>query len=267
MLTCVTFCCCSELKPIFTRPTAGVFHRKNAVFIPKAVRFWRFPEGKGHRPHECLESVSIPEPGTKLRLSSLQIRVASNRAGVYGVPDGQGGVGGADKEKRVVPSSVGRHRLLKTWRRRRRGRRRRKLGLVSILLRELQPEVSLRLQLHPDLWGIGAKLETGRERKKIKITRMKTALACLLRSANRHGRGAGNNDAVCGNRNMPRPKGRAEKQQANIYIQIQQAETGRAERHLCAQQASSVSGTRYGGDSAPLLGFQQRWKTIRECCY
>lgn len=51
----------------------------------------RFPEGKGQQPHECLESVSIPEPGTKLRLSRLQIR-----AEVYGVPNGRGGSPGEE---------------------------------------------------------------------------------------------------------------------------------------------------------------------------
>lgn len=79
-------------------------------------------------------------------------------------------------------------------------------------------------------------------------------------AAVRRGRGAGNNDAVCGNRNMLRPEGRAEKQQANISIQIQQAETGRAQRHLGAQQASTVSVTRYAGESAPLLGFSNDGK-------
>lgn len=122
----------------------------------------RFPEEKGHQPHKRLESVSIPEPRTKLRLSSLQIRDGSNGANVYGAPLR----GGLTRERGgvVIPSSVGRHRVLKTWRRR--GKRRRELGLISILLRELQLEASLRLQLHPDLWGISAKLETGKKKKK-----------------------------------------------------------------------------------------------------
>lgn len=62
----------------------------------------------------------------------------------------------------VLPSSVlaGRHCVRRTWANK--ARNRSTLGLISILLRELQLLAALRLQLHSDLWGISAGSFTGR---------------------------------------------------------------------------------------------------------
>lgn len=134
--------------------------------MEQTAAFWWFPEGS--QPPQRLESVSIPEPRTKLGLSRLQIREASNSPRLR-----RSEPAGFNEETGVIPSSVGRLWVLKTWRR----RRRRNLGLISILLRELQPEASLRLQLHPDLWGISGKLETDKTPVKTAHERLLTTSA------------------------------------------------------------------------------------------
>lgn len=83
------------------------------------------------------------------------------------------------------PTLAGRHCVLKTWARR--ARNRSKLGLISILLRELQLLAFLRLEGHSERRSISTKLKTDTGRIKHKWAQGHTQnLCCLFRGIKGH---------------------------------------------------------------------------------